>query len=350
VLNPDDHTIIGFQVLPGDGMLKSSFTLPGARAMSVDPDGRWLYVSAQETPTLETYRISPEDGSLTPVSAVEAWIGSESVWNWIWTSGRLEATKDILFSYEGSWNWRAYRVDQQTGALRRPSSSDWGVRGEDCRLAVGPSPGFAYADCDGYTGQFPVLRTWSIDPEGRWQEVGHIQLQEHSLTHTVCDERLLVLDDDGAVGGFGISVYAADSATGRWTYLARTRGLGLSDTSPIACGPNDVVATGVNLFRATGVHLFRVDKAGAVYPLGVTSLAAYEVRKNAYVRSVAFHPSGRFLYVWGTDYALSPPQPSVITLSVSDTGELQPFAQTPVPGASDERSFGGQIVVTRPVP
>lgn len=72
--------------------------------------------------------------------------------------------------------------------------------------------------------------------------------------------------------------------------------------------------------------------------------------------SLAFHPSGEFLHVWGKDYAVRhAPHASVVTLSVADEGELEPFAQTPVPGAVDDvevgpRLFGGQTVVTRPVP
>jgi hypothetical protein len=329
VLTDLEHTIAGFEVLPADGALRMTSTLTDARAMSVDPDGRWLYVSSQETTTLHTFAIDREDGSLTLASSIDTRMGQNPPIRFVYpaaTRGAVFGRFGWVVPFPGSGNlyqgWIAFGVDQQRGRLTPPGSPRWGLRSGTCVLLVGAKSDFAYADCEPYYDHH-ALRTWSTDSEGRWREVSAVSLSEYPLGYVLCDEKLLVLDEDDAVG---ISAFAVEPATGRLTFLTRTV-LDLRGDERMTCGPNGIAAI--------GGRLFRISESGTVQPLGTIDGSGSD--------RIAFHPSGRFLYAWRE----GPQQASLVTLAVTEGGQIGAFAETPISGHMD---LSGMILVTRPAP
>jgi 6-phosphogluconolactonase (cycloisomerase 2 family) len=323
-----DDAISSYTVVPATGLLAPASRQPlegGRPHVVADPKGRFLFVDFQvaaaagstDTPTalLRSYAIDPTTGALTLAKQTSGVLGN------------AVATPRALFSsYQDPWGDRrlAVRVVEQDGSLK------YGYPHWEPVLSSFPAGDILFADpkADRFLVSSPDVNAgfsaWDVGTITKWRGVwvGMVYAGGYRDESKTFAEALVA---DGIV--------VLVSARGEITSFEPYSGEGHVAEKASASGPGSLLAYAKGILAAGGdsvVETYALGPHGGLTPLTTTTLP------SSTLRSLALHPSGRFLYVSGQ--ALS--TRALRTYLVEGDGSLRAFG--------DELPVAGEIVVTTP--
>jgi hypothetical protein len=295
-----------FEVAVPGGQLRLLATRPitGASGAAADPAGRFLYVGGATNKRVEylpaagyvqSYQVDGPSGDLTPGNQTlgPSLGGCEPP---TCRPVPLAATVQEVFVYPGCADWYegffVFQVDRSSGTLTRvsPGRAFWDLDSESRWAVPLPSTPIVYADVDGReVGIFSSRGDGTLDLVDTVPTPGGTQWYSGGAYEAVLTDGCLVASwRNGSTGASGIVSYRIDPATGL-----------------LAAGDSLPGFVPLHLAGAAGGRV-AVTTAGTLVPLVLTDTCRIQSRDavpimlastGSYAGSVAFHPSGRFVYV-----------------------------------------------------
>jgi len=269
------------------------FTVPTGTApqsITVDPSGKYAYVTNGLSNNLSAFTIDPSTGLLAP-AAPAFFAGQPGPVSMAMTHGSQALKAVPKFAYATnlfSNDLNVYAISAATGSLTGVGSTPAGTA--PISLAVDPTGRFAYV-VDDVTGSNNV-QSYTINPAtGALTGVLALPISAGATPHAV------TVDPSGRfayVASTGVYAYTIDADTGALTDVPGAPYLVGSSAQSVAVDPSGRFAYAA---ANDSVYAFSIDSAtGALAAVGSPAAAG-----NSPI-SVAVEPSGRFVYVANYDF------------------------------------------------
>lgn len=262
-------------------------------SVTVDPSGRFAYVTNVGSSDISAYKIDPGTGALTSVGAPVVLISSP-------VSVSVDPSGRFAYVTYGS-GVLAYKIDFGTGALTSIGTAAAGTG--PLSVAVDPSGKFVYVANNG-TGDVSVFQ---IDTStGALTSIGTVAAGTSPLSVAVDPSGKFVYVANNGAGSGDVSAYRIDATTGALT--------------PIPCRDALPICNVDNFLAGGGPTSISVEPFGKfVYVTNSTSndVSAYTIDANT--GALTPIPCGNALPVCNVDNFLAGGAP----YSVTTTGKIQ---------------------------
>lgn len=290
-------------------LLTAVFFLGSMATLSADT---FVYISMGPEQKIQSFRLDPKDGKLTPVEAMAVEAAPAAL--------AVDPQKKYLFaSLRGNNTIASFRIDQASGKLKPLSTA---------ALPKGESAAFVATDRTGrwllsasYTGGKVVVHR--LNDDGTIQSPAVQTVETAKTAHNVAIDRENRFVFVPHVAPNAVFQFRLDTATGKLTEAGKAPG-GSEQAGPrhLAFHPTQNLAF-TSDEKGSSVTAYRFDPKSGLTPVQTLSTLPADFKGKNTTAEVKVHPSGKFVWVSNRGHD------SLAGFAIDGAGKLSSLGQTP---------------------